>query len=77
MPEASASHAIECLSRAVELEPEELAHALELGFAFRANAQLAKARAQFERGLAMPSRNKHDDIAKERARVALISLRKT
>lgn len=71
LPAASRAEAIRHLGRAVELEPGELAHHLELGFAYVADGQTARARAAFEKGLAMPSRGKHDEPAKERARAAL------
>lgn len=74
LPEASTATAVRELSRAVALEPTELAHQLELGFALAADGQNEKARAQFQKGLALPSRQKHDDLAKARARSALASL---
>lgn len=75
LPAASTREAVAELLRAVALEPGELAHQLELGFALLADGQEAKARAQWEKGLAMPSRKKHDDTAKERARAALEKLK--
>jgi tetratricopeptide (TPR) repeat protein len=76
LPPGTRAEAIRHLERAVELEPDELAHHLELGFAYLADGQTAKARAAFEKGLTMPSRGKHDEPAKERARAALKSLDK-
>ncbi len=74
LPAASTADAVRCLQRAVELEPDQLQHRLELGFAYAAHGQPAEARAAFEAGLAMPSREKHDEAAKERARAALARL---
>jgi tetratricopeptide (TPR) repeat protein len=74
LPDASTAQGVVELSRAVELEPGEIAHQLELGFALLADGQKDKARAQFEKGLAMPSRGKHDEVAKARAREALEKL---
>ncbi|MSU72735.1 MAG: hypothetical protein EXS43_10390 [Opitutus sp.] len=74
LPSASPAEAVRYLSRAVELEPEELAHHLELGFAFLAAGETARARAAFEHGLALPSRAKHDEPAKARARAALAAM---
>jgi len=71
LPAASTAEAVRLLQRAVELEPGELAHHLELGFALQADGQIANARAAFARGLAMPSRAKHDESAKDRARAAM------
>jgi tetratricopeptide (TPR) repeat protein len=74
LPAASCAAGIEHLSRAVELEPGQLAHQLELGFAYLAAGEKEKARAQFTKGLAMPSREKQDESAKQRAREALARL---
>lgn len=74
LPPASTAEAVEQLARAVALDPTELAHQLELGFALAADGQKEKARAQFQKGLALPSREKHDETAKARARSALASL---
>jgi len=73
-PPASTASAIQSLQRAIELEPDELAHHLELGLALAADGKKDKARLQLERGLAFPSRGKHDDGAKARGREALGNL---
>lgn len=74
LPAASTADGVKELRRAVDLEPGELAHRLELGFAYLADGQEAPAQSEFNAGLAMPSRRKHDDPAKERARSALEKL---
>lgn len=74
LPDASTAEAVKQLSLAIELEPGELAHQLELGFALAADGQKEKARAQFEKALKFPSREKHDESAKQRAREALAKL---
>jgi tetratricopeptide (TPR) repeat protein len=74
LPAASTAEAVHHLRRAVALEPGELAHHLELGFALAADGDKARARAAFETGLAMPDRGKHDPEAKARARAALAAL---
>lgn len=71
LPEASFAEAIRHLRLAVELEPDELNHVLELGFAYAAAGQTNLAKSEWQRGLAMPSRSKHDEPAKQRARAAL------
>ncbi|MEY4688287.1 MAG: hypothetical protein RIR76_2310 [Verrucomicrobiota bacterium] len=71
LPGASIAEAIRHLERAAELEPGQLKHHLELGFAYRAAGREADARTAFSRGLAMPSGEKHDESAKARARAAL------
>lgn len=74
LPDASTAESVKQISRAIELEPGELAHQLELGFALAADGQKAKARAQFEKSLSLPSRQKYDEDAKKRAREALAKL---
>ncbi|MDB4474211.1 hypothetical protein N9023_04325 [Opitutaceae bacterium] len=74
LPEASIEEAVFHLEKATELEPENLNHFLELGFAYRAAGESGKARSNFERGLSMPIKEKHDEAAKFRARRALEQL---
>lgn len=74
LPDASTADAIRHLERAVQLAPDQLQHRLELGFAYLAHGETDKARQAFEAGLAMPSREKHDEPAKQRAREALAKL---
>lgn len=74
IPPASIDEGVAHLKRATELEPGELNHWLELGFAQRAAGRPAEARAAWERGLSMPDRGKHDPGAKRRAREALAAL---
>jgi tetratricopeptide (TPR) repeat protein len=71
LPGASHEQAVAHLQRAVELEPDELAHHLELGFALAAAGRKAEARTSWQHGLQMVSRGKHDESAKHRARAAL------
>jgi len=74
LPEASFKEAELHLNRAIQLEPENLIHRLELGFVYKAEGRDADARREFERGLDMPTTQKHDAIAKARARAALAGL---
>lgn len=74
LPAASLDDGIRHLQRATELEPGELTHWLELGFAYAAAGQPDLARRQWERGLAMPTRSTPDEPAKQRARAALARL---
>jgi tetratricopeptide (TPR) repeat protein len=74
LPDATVQQGIEHLRRAVALEPGQLEHHLELGLAYLAAGQKQQARASIEKGLAMPSREKHDEAAKARAREALAQL---
>lgn len=75
LPDASPTEAVRLLERAVALAPDALAHHIELGFALLATDQRDRARAEFERGLALPSREKHDEETKARARAALEKLK--
>ena len=77
LPDASYDEAIVHLERAVELEPDALAHHLELGFSYQAVGRTAEARKQMEYGLQLPSQSKHDELAKTRARRELGELRQT
>jgi tetratricopeptide (TPR) repeat protein len=76
LPAASYTEAVSHLERAVELAPEALSHHIELGFAYRAVGREADAQAAFARGLALESREIHDEPAKARARLALASPKK-
>lgn len=71
---ASFTEGIRELQRATELEPDELTHWLELGFAHFAAGDSAGARRAWKRGLALPSRGTHDELDKQRVRAALARL---
>ncbi len=75
LPNASYQEGISHLERAVALAPQTVAHPIELGFALLAAGREPEARAAFNRGLVLPSREKHDDAAKARARAALAKLK--
>lgn len=74
LPAASDEEGIRHLQRATELEPGELTHWLELGFACAAAGRPDEARRHWAHGLALPSRSKPDEPAKRRAREALAKL---
>ncbi len=71
LPPASLDQAIEHLERAVALDPDNLIHHLELGFAYRAAGDRDRARVQFISGLAMRETTINDAAAKTRAARAL------
>lgn len=71
IPPASLAEGVAYLQRATELEPGELNHWLELGFAYAAAGRMAEARSAWQHGLAQPDASRHDRSAKERARAAL------
>ncbi len=70
LPDASPEAAVRHLERAVALEPDELNHHLELGFAYAAAKRPREAESAWRRGLAMPDRGRHDAVAKQRVRAA-------
>lgn len=74
IPRASAEEGYRHLRRATELEPTELNHWLQLGFACAATGRTEEARASWQRGLGMPDASPHDAPAKRDARAALAEL---
>jgi tetratricopeptide (TPR) repeat protein len=74
IPPASVAEGVTHLTRATELEPGELNHWIDLGFAYAAAGKKAEARKSFAHGLAMPDRSKHDATSKKRAREGLKAL---
>jgi tetratricopeptide (TPR) repeat protein len=71
LPPASLEQAVTHLERAVALDPDNLIHHLELGFAYWAAGDRDRARAQFISGLAMRETTINDAAAKTRAARAL------
>lgn len=71
IPPASAEEGYRQLTRATELEPGELNHWIDLGFACAATGRLDEARRDWRKGLAMRATSTHDAPAKQRAREAL------
>jgi len=74
LPAASYNEAIAQLEKAVALAPTRVPHLLELGFAYLAAGRKDEARANFNRGLALPSVELYDESAKARARSALAKI---
>jgi tetratricopeptide (TPR) repeat protein len=74
IPPASPDEGVAHLLRATELEPGELNHWIDLGFAYAAIGRKEEARASWKHGLAMPDRSKHDATSKKRAREAMKEL---
>lgn len=68
LPDASNEKAVEYFSKSIALQPRRVAHHLELGRAYLALGEKQKARAQFNKGLSVPSTEKDDDDNKQRAR---------
>ncbi|HVY80166.1 MAG TPA: tetratricopeptide repeat protein [Steroidobacteraceae bacterium] len=74
IPPASNEEAVRLLRKAVEIAPERVSHHVELGRAYLALGMKNEARAELQRGLALPDREKDDPVSKQRAREALASL---
>jgi tetratricopeptide (TPR) repeat protein len=74
LPAASTAEGVKHLQRAVELMPQLPSHRVELGFALLADGRREAAKAEFERALKMPEREKYDEESWLRARAALAKL---
>ena len=74
LPAASYEDAVKNFKKAVELAPQRVAHHVELGRTYAALGQKDLARAEIDKGLALPSREKDDPGTKERGREALKKL---
>ncbi len=74
LPEASNEEAVNCLRKAVKLNPKRLMHFIELGRAYAQMGYPDEARVYIKRGLSMPSREKDDNAVKEGGREALEDL---
>ena len=74
IPPALPEEGVVQLQRATALEPDELNHWIDLGFAYAATGRKTEARASWEHGLAMPDLGTYDATSKKRAREALAGL---
>jgi len=74
LPSASYEDAVKNFKKAIELAPQRVAHHVELGRTYAALGQTALARAELNKGLALPNREKDDPGTKERGREALKKL---
>jgi tetratricopeptide (TPR) repeat protein len=68
---ASNEEAVELLERAVELEPDSVAHRVELGFAYAADGRDELAREQWQSSLELTTKRLYDPAAKNQALKAL------
>jgi tetratricopeptide (TPR) repeat protein len=71
IPSASNEEAARLLRKAVELAPQRVSHHVELGRAYVELGMKDQARAELERGLALPNQEKDDPESKRRAQDAL------
>lgn len=74
LPAASYDDAVKNFKKAIELAPQRVVHHIELGRTYAALGQKDQARAEINKGLALPSREKDDPGAKERGRETLKKL---
>jgi tetratricopeptide (TPR) repeat protein len=75
LPPGSNADAVNCLQKAIALNPGRLMHYIELGRTFAQMGKAAEARRFLEKGLAMPNTDKDDAEVKSHGRQALASLR--
>jgi tetratricopeptide (TPR) repeat protein len=71
---ASYEEAARLFRRAIELDPEEIRHHLELGRTCLALKERDEARAAFERVLSLPARNRQDTLRQAEARELLAGI---
>jgi tetratricopeptide (TPR) repeat protein len=74
LPDASNEAAAENFKKAIELNPRRLANHIELGRTYAAMGKKDEARAELEKGLSLPNRQRDDPETKERGRAALKKL---
>lgn len=74
IPPASDEEAARLFRKAVELAPERVSHHAELGRTYVELGMKNEARAELEKALALPEREKDDPESKRRAREALAKL---
>lgn len=74
LPAASEAEGLAHLERAVQLEPDEPAHHIELGLAYLAAKRSGDARVELARGLALQGSRRFQVEEKTRARAALAAL---
>lgn len=71
LPKASVDQGVESLEKAVSLEPDNLSHWVELGFAYERAQRIDDAVAAWENALRLPVLKIYDEPAKRRAQSAL------
>jgi len=71
IPAASNEDAVKSFQKAIALNPKRLANHVELGRTYMALGQKDPAKAELEKGLSMPNRQRDDEEVKQRAREAL------
>lgn len=74
LPDASNERAGECFEKAVAIQPGRVIHHVELGRTYAVLGRKQEARAELNKGLALPSREKDDSESKNRALKAIAEL---
>jgi len=75
LPPASNEESVNCLQRAIKLNPNRLMHYIELGKTYAQMGQTDEARRYINKGLSMPCVDKDDPAMKETGREVLSSIR--
>jgi tetratricopeptide (TPR) repeat protein len=75
LPAASLEDARECFERAIQLQPDRLAHHIELGRTLAMMDRSEEAKRSIEKGLAMPNKERDDPGTKARGKKTLDDLR--
>jgi tetratricopeptide (TPR) repeat protein len=75
LPEASNEEAVECLEKAVKINPGRLMHYIELGRVYAQVGRTSEACKYLEKGIAMPCVEKDDPDAKAQGKELLSTLR--
>lgn len=76
LPDASHEEAAAAFEKAITLNPDRVAHHIELGLTYASMGKSTEARTAINRGLALPSRERDDPDTKTRGREALGNLEK-
>ena len=74
LPDASNERAAECFEKAMAIRPDRVTYHVELGRAYAALGQNAKALTELREGLSLPARDDEDRQSQDRARTALKAL---
>lgn len=75
LPAASNEESVKCLKKAIELNPKNLLHFIELGRTYAQMGNAGEAKKYLTIGLAMPNVGKDDPDAKKRGRETLATLK--
>lgn len=75
LPEGTNEQAVNCLERAIRINPNRVMHYIELGKVYAQMGREEEAKRYLQKGLAMPSREKDDPAMKASGREVLVTLR--